>query len=150
MFGSKAVSIVSKSLLALTLASGLALSSSRPAEASMTDAYLACGEGTETAYFGFPLAGAGRMSIFAYRIDSGAWNYTAWYYMRDGSYWQYEAGRGWVALPADSSMTMLVAGNNRVVEGYEYRYNPSTGSGSWINLGWCRTTSFFESGITFN
>jgi hypothetical protein len=135
--------------MALTLATGLAFGATQPAAAStMTDATMVCAEGTGSVYFGLPLTGSARMSIFAYRVNSGSWAYTNWYYTSNGSFWMYDGG--WKALPADSSMTIRDVGGNKLVQGFEYRYIPSTGSGSWISLGSCRTSSFFESGITFH
>ena len=150
MFGPKVVSGIGRTLLALTLATGLATGASKPASAStMTDATMACAEGTETVYFGLPLTGAPRMSIFAYRLNGGAWAYTHWYYTSNGSYWLFEGGR-WTALPLSGSSPFRIVGNNVLVDGFEYRYNPSTGAASWINLGSCRTSSFFTGGIIFN
>jgi hypothetical protein len=150
MFGTKAVAAVTRSVMALTLASGLVVGTTQPAAAStMTEATMVCTEGTESVYFGLPLTGSARMSIFAYRVDGGSWAYTNWYYTSNGSYWMYDGGR-WAALPVDSSMTIRSVGNRKLVEGFEYRYNPSTGAASWISLGSCRTTSYFDGGIVFN
>lgn len=148
MFGAKAFSAVTRTAMALTLAAGLAAGATRPVEASMTDAYMACGEGTGGIYFGFPLEGAARMSIFAYRVDNGGWQYTNWYYTSNGSYWMWE-GR-WNALPLSSSQTIRLVGGGHTVYGYEYRYNPSTRSGAWVNLGQCQTSSFSDNPYIFN
>lgn len=148
MFGTKVVPAIARTLVALTLATGLAAGATKPAEASMTDAYMACGEGTGGIHFGLPLSGGARMSLFAYRVDSGSWQFTNWYYTSNGSYWMWEGK--WASLPFDSSMTSRNIGGNHNVYGYEYRYNPSTASGGWVNLGSCRTSSFFESGIIIN
>jgi hypothetical protein len=149
MFGTKVVPAIARTLVALTLATGLAAGATKPAEAStMTDAYMACAEGTGGIYFGLPLSGGARMSLFAFRVDSGSWQFTNWYYTSNGSYWMWEGK--WVSLPFDSSMTARNIGGNHNVYGYEYRYNPSTASGGWVNLGSCRTSSFYESGIIIN
>lgn len=148
MFRTNVVPAIAKTLVALTLATGLAAGATKPAEASMTDAYMACGEGTGGIYFGLPLSGAARMSVFAYRVDNGGWQFTNWYYTSNGSYWMWEGK--WVSLPFDSSMTARLTGGNHTVYGYEYRYNPSTGAGGWVNLGSCRTSSFSDNPYIFD
>jgi hypothetical protein len=123
----------------------------RPVAAALSDSSLACGEGTETAYFGFPLDSEPRMSIFAYRVNGGGWQWTDWYYMSSGRYWNWSTGQGrWLGLSADVSFKLLMLGNRAFVEGWEYRYDPVRGTEGWINLGSCTTSSFFSGGLVFN
>lgn len=145
-------SAIGKSVLAVALAAGIMGGTGvQEARAALSDSSMRCPEGTENFYFGLPLDSAPRWSIYAYRIDGGTWQWTDWYWVNRGSYWYWDANRAQVvALPADSSMRIVPVGNNKLVEGWEYRYSPSTGSGTWVNLGYCRTTSYFGGGIIFN
>jgi hypothetical protein len=149
MLGQKVLSAGAKSLAALALAGAVTAGSAEPASAAMTNAYMACGEGTETVYFGLPLDSPARMSIFAFRVNGGAWQWTPWYYTAQGRFWLYNGSR-WEPLPAEGSSSINIVGNNKLVEGWEYRVNVSTGAGSWVSLGSCRTTSFFGGGLVFN
>ena len=147
MFGTKARSIVTKGLLALALAGSLTVAGTRPAAASMTDASMGCGVGTETVTFGFPQEGAGRMSVFAYSINGGAWKFTNWYYTANGFAWMWN-GSSWIGLPGGIASFALAGSNNKIV-GYEYRYDPSARTGRWIALGSCTTSSFFNDGLVY-
>jgi len=146
MFGSRVIPAVTRKFMALTLAAGLAAGMSGTAHAAIPNAYLSCAEGTGMFAIELPIDATARMSYFAYRVDGGAWTSTPWYYTNSGLSWVLDWGR-WVALPLGGGPGMWDVGGNRLVEGFEYRYKASTGTGSWISLGWCRTTSFFEGGI---
>jgi hypothetical protein len=151
MFGAGIVRAIARTLVGLTLATALAAGTTGQANASMSNAYMACGEGTETVYFGLPLSGAARMSIFAFSVDGGAWQFTHWYYTDNGSYWHFDPAQArWVGMPPEGSQSTWIVGNRHNVVGFEYRYIPSTQTGSWISLGSCRTTSFFDGGIVYN
>ena len=140
------IGLVAKGLTAVVFAvSVVATHDVKPAQASMTESSMACGLGTETVAFGFPQEGAGRMSVFAYRINGGAWQYTSWYYTWNGFAWIWDGAR-WVDTVGGVA-SFALAGNNNLVEGWEYRYDPATGSARWLDLGSCRTSSFFDGGI---
>ena len=149
MLGSKAAKMVSKGLLALTLAGGLTAGMVGTAAAStMTDSVLSCAEGTAGFYLGFPLDGTARMSIYAYQIDNGGWQWTSWYYTEHGQYWVWE--NGWSAYPADSSITTRNTGGGHTIVAWEYRYDVATRSAHWVSLGSCETSSFFDNPYIFN
>jgi hypothetical protein len=152
MNGSTIALSMGKGVLATAIAlAAIAGAGARPAAAAISDSNLTCGAGTETASFGFPLDSAPRLSIFAYRVNGGAWQWTDWYYMARGNYWSWNASQGrWVGLSADVSMKILMLGNGATVEGWDYRHDPARGTGGWVNLGSCRTTSFFSGGLVFN
>jgi hypothetical protein len=140
--------LVTKGIASFILAAAIAATSgAKPVAASMTDTSLSCGVGTETAAFAFPLEGPGRMSVFAYRINGGSWQFTSWYYTWNGFAWIWQGGR-WVDTVGGVA-SFALAGTNNLVEGYEYRYDPTSGTGGWINLGSCVTSSFFHDGITY-
>lgn len=139
--------VVSKTVVSLVLASSILGTVDAQPVAAMTESSIGCGVGTETVSFGFAQAAPARISIFAYRINNGAWKFTPWYYTWNGFAWVFEGGR-WVDTNGGVA-SFVLAGSNNLVEGYEYRYDPNAGSGGWIYLGSCRTSSFFRDGITY-
>jgi hypothetical protein len=147
----KVMAMAGKGLLAAAIATGSVLGAgASDAQAAMSDSSLVCGQGTETAYIGFPLDSAPRMAIYAYRVNGGSWRYTDWYWMARGSYWSWNANAGrWVSLPADVSMKILTIGDRQHVEAWEWRVE--SGAGRWVQppMTPCTTTSFFNGGITY-
>ena len=110
--------------------------------ASMDQAWMSCGQGTETVSFGLPLSAPARWSQFIYTVDGGkTWQATAWYYSQYGAFYIWN-GRALESI-RDGGGPILLVGNQLRVHGYE-----RTGSGD-IYLGTCTTSSYFGDGIVY-
>ena len=140
---------IGKTALALAVATTAVGAAAGEAHASLSSSSLGCAEGTETFYLGLPIVSRPVMVIYAFRVNGGAWKWTPWYYSANSSYYVYGT-TGWSALPADSSQRIYDVGNSKLIEAWEYRYDPATRATGWTNLQSCRTTSYFSGGIVFN
>jgi hypothetical protein len=110
--------------------------------ASMDQAWMSCGEGTETVSFGLPLSAPGRWSQFLYTVDGGrTWQKTAWYYSKYGAFYIWN-GRALESI-RDGGGPIILVGNRQRVYGYE-----SNGYRN-VYLGTCVTSSFFSGGIVY-
>jgi hypothetical protein len=152
MFGFKVSSIVGGALVTLALAGSIATGGTRtvdgtPVAGSIYESGMYCPEGTGAISFGLPLDGPARMSLFAFRVNGGEWQFTNWYYSARGVFYFFN-GSNW----EDSSMMAIeLISGSKLVEGFEYRYDVTSGTGGWVALGSCTTSSFFDgTGIVFD
>jgi|SoiMethySBSTD1v2_1073268.scaffolds.fasta_scaffold2212355_2 hypothetical protein len=126
------------------LALGVAAGGTAPAGAfSGSDAWLACSEGAGTALINLPVNAPARWSIYAYRIDGGAWQWSTWYYL-DGANYSYWTGSRLASIPygAIAQMPYFNVGGNHLFQAWEYRYDRYGRSMGRVNLGSCRTVDF--------
>ena len=135
-----------KAIAALVVAAALMVSAPSAAQAySLSDASLNC-----TALSGFrfelPAAGSARTSQFVFSVDSGAWQYSPFYYTHGlsyyqwmGSYWQ-QLGLGGAFLPVYSFADEVT----HSVVAWEYRQNSA--SNGWHYLGACDASSYHGGG----
>jgi hypothetical protein len=111
-----------------------------PARAdSMQNAWMSCGyAGTGRVSFGLPSYAPGRYSLFAYRVNYGAWRYKGWYYSEYGGIWDLDANgfRAHFGVPDERV-------GNGFVEAYEYRwYSEGSPYNGWVFLNSCQASDF--------
>jgi hypothetical protein len=138
--------LVAKGMTSLVLATVVVFGlDAKPAEASMTSLSMGCGVGTETVSFGFPQESPGRVAIFAYSVNGGAWQWTPFYYTWQGHVWIWQGQ--WVATNGGLA-SFVTLGGGRTVVGYGFQSNTN---GTWETtpLGTCTTSSFFNDGLTY-
>jgi hypothetical protein len=133
---------VAQTVAALALAVTVATGTAVPASASITGVAMGCAEGQETVIFTFPQEGPGRVTIFAYSLNGGAWQWTPWYYTWNGFTWIWN-GTAWEGLPGGIASFKIV-GNLVNVSGYGFQQNPD---GTWERTQFpdCQTSTYLRS-----
>ena len=111
---------------------------------NLEDSYLVCPEIHGLAALYFPRDSQPRYTVYAIRIDGGAWRY-GWMYFAHGREWQWLNG-GWVST-YNVTWGQIWApndGRNHFVEVYEARSNDNKTYSSWIRVAApCETTSLY-------
>ena len=132
--------------LAAIALSGMMLGAvAAPASAATGDSQLACELGFDGYSIYLPFVSDGYYSLYYTSVDGGAWGTSNWWYSSNFMNFEYTSA-GWSANHSLYIGSNLGGGHK--VTAWEYRYF-ANGTGQWVYLGSCVTTSFMGGGIIY-